>query len=1570
MAKKLNKKVVIIAVAFLAVCTIGVGALGIRYLSGRNPETNLEKARQALAAEDYQAAERYFGRAFAYGKTDAWKIERLFEMADFHLIHNEHHEANWPKAMSCWNTVINIDPQNIPARREMMRYFYEMADSGSWQAWKNVHDNASELIKISREKGVDVDTELLLAHGRAALAIAQRGGTAERREFLTQAIERFETLIEREPAESSYYGYLAEAILVRGELDAQAGLLNARDRARQESLEKLDQAVQNADNKAAALAVRYRHEILTAGNDPEKVDALRAELEQHIQATTPNADLLTVLSQAYELPGSSSAEAELNRAIEAARQAARLAPDKFEPGYRLATLLYRKASAFEDAAAMEDAIALAEDIATQPYIQVIPGPQQGRTMAYRNALNVFLSRCYLEHALDRPAEAQRWIAKAEPLVEQIGQYFGSSEHMAVQQWEGILALAKGEQDRAARLLYRAYEQAKALDVPEQPSSIDPVLCIALARIAQDDNQIGLQREFLEKAFFNRTRAILDKPTLILDYADIMARFQAWDRVMNFSQTYQQRYGVSARSQNLILEAALALHDADRITTALEALPDGSIERNVLELRWVSARIVHTTRQLAQLEAEEQDPEQAMLDSLNTLRGRQQQLLFEVISAAPDRIDESLLLSTCIHYLQQNKKEDAIALLDAYLSQRPGTQPLYLLRLRADEPDPLAVPVARNAELQLQAAENIQDPKQRALAKAAFYRSQGEFDQSLEMLNQAAAADKDNDVDVIAEQFSLALERRDVAAAEALWRIYRSRNLDGCDGNLAAAQVELLKENYSLALRRADEALAIRPLLSFGYYLKSRIYQELDNLAAAVENSQRATQMDTLNSLYSKNHASLLFHRNNTLGRRTTSEQQNELLGAITTAIVLNPNDWQLQSVYAEIISEQAPDRALAIRQQLLRTHPTTANAIMLGNMALRIAQAERDVAKRSGLIELSGRAFTQAFTMDPDNEAAKAAYADFLRQTQQSDAAEDLLRDDDNLLWRFYLQNAQYDKAEEVLKARHQADPDDINVLRGLVLTAEGTGNRSESKTFLDLLSQRDLNKDDELWLIQKYLDSGYADESRKKLASFKERYPDEKLVLLLEAWSKMTDGLLNDALTLTNRYLESDMNNAGAWRLRGRIYRLMNQPNRAIEDLQRSKSLAPSPVVSMELATLYSELRQIDAAIGELVSGLQGAQAPLQMRQMLESLYITNNRVSDLERFYNQTLQLYPNASFWPMRAGRFYLSQNQPAKAVPYLKQAWDMLRQQGGIDPTLLDIYLTALTDNRQYNEALSVASEMIDTSIAAVAYAHMAQVQFKQEQRDRAETLFLTALDKSGAYDIFQDSTLSMMLNTVGQDAAMRWIQSNRDTLPSMLLNYRLALRNEQFNRGLEWIDKCLALTNAGSADWNNLALKKANLLVQAFLKTADRAYMTQAMDLFEQILEHVPNNASILNNLAYLMIINDEGLDQAVQYARRAHQSDPGNPTYLDTYAFAQFKTGQHEQAKQNLLRALHLYDVQRQTVPWEVFNHLGLVHEALGETQAALENFRKALQTPTHVSETDRKNIEERIAALQQQTTM
>ncbi len=1573
MAKKLNKKVVIIGLSVLALGAIGVGILGIRYMRNRNPELNLRLAQEALAENDYERARRHMGRAYAHGPTDAYKIERLFDLAELHLIDDEHQQANWPRALRSWNTVLNIDPRNKQARRKMLEYFYEMADSGAAAAWQNVHENATELLDIYADGDSKPDSELLAAYGRAALSIARRGGTTNPEDYVTQAIDTFEALIEREPGVHSHYAYLADAMLVQGSLRATAGIMRADERAQQTAMRRLDEAIEQSENKSAAIAARYRHELRASADDPNAIERMRADIEEYLQTLPPDPELLTVLSQTHELFGRRDAESSLNRAIETARQAHRLAPEEFQYAYRLASLLYRRGSAFNDTAAMDDALELANEMLTMRQTQPLAGPRERRSLVNRNAVDVFLARCYLEHALDRPDDAHTWIQRAEPHVERISQFYGSSEHIAVQQWQGMLALAKGQRDRGIRLLYRAYEQARAYDSPNQPSTVDPVLCMVLARVAREENLIGRQREFLERAMFNRSRIISDRPDLILEYAELMAKHQGWRNALVSAQSYQQRYGVNERSRQIITDAALALGETEYVTEAIAALPEGSDQRNALELRFVSSQITQKARRLARLELEAQDEQAiaALRDDINNLRPHQQQLLSDLLAHAPEKVELSVLNSVILHYAQNDKIQDAAELLDAYLAHDPDAFSVQVLRRQLDAPDPLsAISHEQYRAFQLDAAGHLDDAKKRAMTKAELYRGWGEYDTALEMLQQAAQAAPDDDDDVIRMQFDIALDREDIETAQRLQQVIRTRNLDDFEGNMAAAQLEHLKGNYSLALRRVDECLAINPLISSGYYVKSLIYRDMDDLDAAIENSSQAAQADPLNSLYARNHASLLFDRNAALGTRVTSSQQEELIQAITMAIALNPNQWQLQSVFAEVISETEPDRAIAIRRQLLGQHPTVTNAVMLGNMALRMARAERDTAKRSGLIELSGQAYNQALEIDPGSETAKAAYAEFLNLTRQSEQAEALLRDDENLLWRFYLQSGRYDDAKEVLTELHQSNPQDINILRGLVLTAEGAGNRTEFKYHLDRLAELDHDKDGRLWLIQKYLDGGYADDANRKLTRLTDRYPDEQLVLLLEAWIKMTHGQLDEAMTLTNRYLESDMHNAGAWRLRGRIRRLMNEPRQALDDLQRSKSLSADPTVSMELAMVYRELRQIDAAIGELRSGLQEAQPPVQMRHLLESIYQENNRTADLERFYNQTIEQFPNDPAWPMRAGRYYLSIDQPDRAMPYLNRAWTIYREHGRVNPAILNLVLDAMIANQMVDTALEVASTVIDGPLAPLAYAHRATAHFKQGRTGDAETSFLTALDRAGTHDEFQAKILSLILETVGQDLAVRWIERDPDRLANRLLSYHLAAHNEQYNRGLNIIRQCMAEVAPDQPEWANLSLKKASLLVRAYMKTADGQYLSRSIDVFEDILERYPENPSILNNMAYLLATNDQQLDTAMHYARRAHQHDPDNPVYLDTYAYTQYKNGNLEAAQRNLLRALHLFEVSQRTVPWNVYDHLGQVYESLGQASLAIDNFHNALNAASDIPEPEQQRLKERISALEQHANM
>ena len=124
MAKKLNKKVAIIGIVLIALMIAGGSGMFIALKIHRSPGRALKLANQALEAGDYEEAEKQLGRSYAFGETDGYKIDRLFELAELHLINNDEHEADWAKVMGCWKKITSIDSQNLVARRKILDFYY------------------------------------------------------------------------------------------------------------------------------------------------------------------------------------------------------------------------------------------------------------------------------------------------------------------------------------------------------------------------------------------------------------------------------------------------------------------------------------------------------------------------------------------------------------------------------------------------------------------------------------------------------------------------------------------------------------------------------------------------------------------------------------------------------------------------------------------------------------------------------------------------------------------------------------------------------------------------------------------------------------------------------------------------------------------------------------------------------------------------------------------------------------------------------------------------------------------------------------------------------------------------------------------------------------------------------------------------------------------------------------------------------------------------------------------------------------------------------------------------------
>ena len=141
MAKmKLNKKVALIGTGVFLLVGLAIVAAFL-YMS-RDPEKFAKAGDQAaLRAQQAQTQEekeeaielagKSYGRAFAYYKDDASKIEVLYKIADLNRI-----AERWDKIMSCWAKIIQIDPANVKSRYLRLKYFYITADSGVRTLWK------------------------------------------------------------------------------------------------------------------------------------------------------------------------------------------------------------------------------------------------------------------------------------------------------------------------------------------------------------------------------------------------------------------------------------------------------------------------------------------------------------------------------------------------------------------------------------------------------------------------------------------------------------------------------------------------------------------------------------------------------------------------------------------------------------------------------------------------------------------------------------------------------------------------------------------------------------------------------------------------------------------------------------------------------------------------------------------------------------------------------------------------------------------------------------------------------------------------------------------------------------------------------------------------------------------------------------------------------------------------------------------------------------------------------------------------------------------------------------------
>jgi len=1591
--KRLNKKVALIGSGvFVLLFLVAIGV--VLHLS-RDPQEFIkdgdaairmarEMTDEEIKEETYKRAESNYHKARSLAKTDSLKIEILFKLVGLYT-----ETKKWNFVFGNWSNIIRIDPENVKARFGRFQYVYIMADSGADGLWQQVKEEADEFLKVKeianllgediarwqpsglREPGPDINVRqclgsyLYLRRGRANLELTRLGAVTEPDDTLVRVVDDLKKVQELEPNNVQSYLYLAQAVKTKGEILASRGSIEEKDKAASQAIEILEQAVEVAPTDPIAHINLLREKFTQSSNSSqprEKIRLLEDEYLSLVEQFPSNAQAYLALSQFYRIHIEN-----LDRAIEAVQKAAELDKENVSYAIYLANLLYSKFAIYGQTQDLYEAIEVAKNALTWPDAQEETGPRQGANLNNRISLCIFLAGCYIEQIIEPSEERtevqkQQWLTNAEQAVHEIEQLLGSGEDVRVGKWRGMLQLAKGNQSDAVNKLYAAYEELKALRPSQPPWPTDirfAQLSYTLANLFKNTAETGVVAEFLISALYSGITWV--KPEARLDYVEVLLKLDYWTRAIDNLNIYDQYFKANARSQTLRINALLGagqFDEAEKELAKMAATYPDDPNTIKLDLALVQAKVRQVQRAIDEKKTEEIVP-----------------ILFQDPNTKEEGTDRSKGSEQLMTEELKRYWADCAVLVEKLLLTDPENTTLQMHKLLLSEPEPHKISHQRRKELEEQALSGIADPIRRAMNLGVFYQRHNELDKAAVELKKVFSSEvvrdeyrkktdklgeiRSTQYEIVASYlFDIALKTKDWQFAEQIIETVKRDNLDGCGGQFFSAHLAVAKEEYKDALTKLNDCLKQKPVFSSALILRSTVNSALGYEHASIEDAQRAAYFNPLDPTITKTLVGVLYQRDKKLGPNVSYDQIIETKTTLHRALKANPQDMGLLSFYAEYISNDEPLKALAIRQNLQKVAPSLQNAVLLARLAMNLALKEENAEDEDALLAIADSAFEQAQAMAPENKAVTEARAEYLRRIGRLKEAGQLVANDKKLLWRHNFQIGKLDEARQLLEQLYKNQPKDVGVVKGLLSVAERQSDRKAVQTYSEQILLLENSVENHLVQIQTFLRIGLVKQAELKLQSFKEKYPKESQALLLEAWLAMRRGQLTKALQLTNRNLASNQNNAGAWRLRGQVNLLMANNVEAISDLEKSKSLSDDPITRISLAKAYRHSDRFEDAITELKSTIEMPDAPMEARLLLEQIYIQLGRKETLKQFYNDTLQKLPDSVMWYNRVAASALADGQFDRAEKLYAKAWQESRNSGKGDVTAFDGYLQALllgagtpgADTWEPSKLDRIFEEgriYVDGDFAHVAYLRMAEAKMKLGDRATAIKYCRSAVDKTGNSKFIVANTLQRMYTLLGEKETLTYckerLEANPDSLAANFSMFHLTKIKGEYNKAVDYIDKCLLIVGNDGQKRVNYIMEKAEVLTLAYNKTSDNNYLKKAVAVYESLLVEMPNNTSVLNNLAYMLANIDDRLADALKYAERSLQARPDSPDVLDTYAYVLHKNGRDLEAADSLQSALQQYESQQVQIPAEVYEHVGMVNEKLGEKEKALTAYKQAL---------------------------
>jgi putative PEP-CTERM system TPR-repeat lipoprotein len=402
--------------------------------------------------------------------------------------------------------------------------------------------------------------------------------------------------------------------------------------------------------------------------------------------------------------------------------------------------------------------------------------------------------------------------------------------------------------------------------------------------------------------------------------------------------------------------------------------------------------------------------------------------------------------------------------------------------------------------------------------------------------------------------------------------------------------------------------------------------------------------------------------------------------------------------------------------------------------------------------------------------------------------------------------------------------------------------------------------------------------------------------------------------------------NNPLTYNFRGGAYLGKNDLVNARKNFEQALAIKP------DFFPAAANLAQLDlqandpAAARKIFEGvLKADKNNLQAMMALAQLASLNKQENDSVGWLEKAAKAHPEAIPPRTALARYYLIKNEPQKAL-------DLANDAVNTNPDSLEaLNLLGATQmaTKDMVGAINTYTKLVSKGQSnADAYWHLAVAQIANKNLNQARSTLQTGLEIDSSNVQLLDALLQLNLAEKKLDAALQIVRQIEAKHPEMVLGYEreadILVAQKQLPQALKAYAQALD-KGAGSpvfvkllnAQFDSGSTTAAEQRLHDWLKqhpgdNAVRAYAGEyyaskgrnkdAIAQYLEIQKQVPNNASILNNLASLFQLEQDS--RALPTAEQALKLSPQNPAIQDTLGWILVSQGQSARGLDLLRKAL------------------------------------------------------------------